>query len=208
MEFLRHRGIEDRHDLAGRTGALSQLVENRLLPHQPVVEQRLNERPRVGHGSAVGRVKHLIVGPVEKDPQRLEVGADVAIWGWNDRGRPTHDVVTGEDGSLFGECEAQVVADVAGRVKCLDGVAGPFDDIAVGESGIGIEIDVRGVLGPKLRSRPRSEAPGSRRSRRRLPLIIGVVVVILTLAEGRVGWGPNPSTGAPVASDSAAAAGE
>ena len=92
-------------------------------------------------------------------------------------------------------------------VQRLDGVPRTVDDIAVGECRLRIKVDVGCVLSLELRVvldlrlvRLVALAAG-------FTLIVGVVVVVLTLAEGRVGVGPNPSTGAPVASDSAAAAG-
>ena len=117
-------------------------------------------------------------------------------------------MVAGEHGVFLVQCEAQVVADVPGGVQRLDGVPRAVDDVAVGECRLRIEVDVGCVLPLELRVVLDLRPCVSSVSPSRFTLIIGVIVVILALAEGRVGWGPNPSTGAPVASDSAAAAGE
>ena len=101
-------------------------------------------------------------------------------------------MVAGEHGVFLLQCEAQVVADVPRGVQRLDGVPRTVDDIAVGECRLRIKVDVGCVLSLELRVvldlrlvRLVALAAG-------FTLIVGVVVVVLTLAEGRVGVGSEP----------------
>ena len=100
-------------------------------------------------------------------------------------------MVAGEHGVFLLQCEAQVVADVPRGVQRLDGVPRAVDDVAVGECRLRIKVDVGCVLSLELRVvldlrlvRRVGLAAG-------FTLIVGVVVV-LTLAEGRVGVGSEP----------------
>ena len=93
---------------------------------------------------------------------------------------------------FLAQCEAQVVADVSGGVQRLDGVPRAVDDVAVRECRLRIEVDVGCVLPLELRVVLDLRRLGLVALAVAFPLIVGVVVVILTLAEGGVRVGSEP----------------
>ena len=83
------------------------------LAHRPVRQHMRHDRLRVGDRRAVAGVEDRLAARLQPGEARAE-GGEVAVRRRDERRRPAHDVVAGEERVALGPGEAQVVGGVAG----------------------------------------------------------------------------------------------
>ena len=141
VELLVHVGVQIDHDGGDVAGAVGECVQDLALAHPPVFDERRHVRDGIGDRRSVGRSVGRL-GPVQEKTQAGQVVVQVAVRRRDHRGRPAHDVVSGEQRGLLPEGKAEVVGDVARRVERLDGEARRGYDVAVGGNHVRDEVPI------------------------------------------------------------------
>ena len=188
------RGVDVRVDRADqalqRIRLLCQRVERLPCPHHPVLAKRLEPSVRIDHGFAVGGVEGRQIRQAQHPLQRREVVRQIAFRWHDDRARPGHHGVTGEEGPFRRVVERKVVGGVPRRVEHVDQGISQGNRVAIRQGAIDPKP---GVVTEEHHRRPQSL--GQLRSERP---VVGVSVTRNYRADRGVAHGRDDAVGVAV----------
>ena len=177
MQLLRDIGVHRRHHVVDGLGAGRETPPNLLFALAPMGHEGANMGLRLGDGRPVrGPIESIVA--LKQLVEARHVALHVAVRRRDDAGRPAHDVIAAEQRALFAQRVADVVGGMAGGVDALHGPVVAFDQIAIANPHVWLEVhvasfldlyaggDLAGAVAAEavgLRVAPRTEQPAARR---------------------------------------------
>lgn len=137
--------IDGGNDVRNRVTASGNRFEDGALPKQAVLPQGPDIGGRIGDDAAMAR-QEAPLRPREEHVQGIHVVAHRAVGRRHDRGRPSHDVIAGEEEIGAAKPEGEMVCGMAGRGDGLEPEAPGLHDAAVHENCVGREGGVASGL--------------------------------------------------------------
>jgi hypothetical protein len=137
--------IDDGNHLADRPIACADPLQHCPLAHPAMSAKAAQELAGLAHGSAMAREIKVVVA-IEQSVERGHVFRHRSIRRCDDRCRPGHDVVCGEDDAGVLQREGAVIGGVTGRVERAQTPAVALDDLVIRQLAIRAEVQIGGFL--------------------------------------------------------------